>query len=81
MNSKKAKRIRALVKHLQNKGALESSEWVTLGSVGNNKSKVKMDEEGNLIQVREATTTAMLDPKCGKAVYRQMKKRIVNGTV
>jgi len=81
MNSKKAKRIRALVKHLQQKGALETAEWTTYGSIGGNKMVTKQDAQGNLIQVREATATTALDPKCGRSVYKQMKKRISNGKV
>jgi hypothetical protein len=57
MNSKKAKRLRQLVEHLQTKGAIGTSEWAVFGSM------------------KLAPKTSMLDPACGKAIYKQMKKR------
>jgi hypothetical protein len=60
MNSKKAKRIRQLVKHLQDKGAIQSQDWI---------GYVPQDNGQNL-----KPPTVRLDRDCGRAVYQLMKK-------
>lgn len=56
MNSKKAKRIRQLVRHLQGKAAVDTGDWVVAGNMENQR---------------------MLDPACGRSIYKQMKKNAV----
>lgn len=88
MNSKKAKRLRQLVEHLQTKGVIEQSEWAVYGSQTHTKMMPITDDslssaspithDGRIVtQQRQTVTqsTAMLDPACGKSIYKQMKKR------
>jgi hypothetical protein len=53
MNGKKVKRIKQLLKHLQEKGLLPDQGWESATLSGQRK----------------------LNPECGKALYKEMKKR------
>jgi hypothetical protein len=75
MNSKKAKKLRALVRHLQNTGAIESKEWIQYGHRDRTITKISTDEDGKQVEKRVPDTTLWLMPGCGRAVYQQMKDR------
>lgn len=81
MNSKKAKRLRALVRHLQERGAVENINWEEYTS---RKQRIMLPPASGLEPTRDSTTnytlhiTRALNPSCGKAVYKQMKKRSEN---
>jgi hypothetical protein len=66
MNSKKAKRIRQLVRHLQEKDTIQNVDW--------DMTVTKSALEGNSLFKGQRT----LHPQAGKAVYKQMKKRAVH---
>lgn len=70
MNSKKAKRLRQLVKHLQTKGVIEDKDWAVYGSQQHKSSDSDPENPKWIVQ-----QTRMLDPACGKAIYKQMKTR------
>ena len=71
MNSKKAKRLRQLVKHLQEKGAVENGEWTIRGSVSHEIPVLNIDgKTGPIIK-----TQSVLHAECGRSVYKQMKRR------
>lgn len=79
MNSKKAKRLRQLVRVMQDKGVVEK-EWTNTGHV---KHAVISDEQLGTSTLQRAFADAvmppklqsMLKPECGRAVYQGMKKR------
>lgn len=73
MNGKKAKKLRALVRHLQQAGAIENKEWLQYGHRNRTLSKMLPDENGELKETRVPDTTIWLMPTCGRAVYQQMK--------
>lgn len=76
MNGKKAKKLRALVRQLQQVGAIENKEWVQYGHRNRTLSRdVKDPETGELKETRVPDTTVWLMPGCGRAVYQQMKAR------
>jgi uncharacterized protein YjhX (UPF0386 family) len=75
MNGKKARQLRQLVRHLQDKGAIESKDWVAYGTRNRTLARTVRDEDGSLKEVRVPDTTIWLMPTCGKAIYKQMKKR------
>lgn len=58
MNSKKAKALRRLTEHLQQRGVIQNDKWADVGTTGEQR---------------------MLNPSCGKSIYRAMKKRDSNG--
>lgn len=64
MNSKKAKRLRQLVKHLQAREAIPNTEWDKTNT-GEPLGKAPWMFKGQ----------HTLHPESGKAVYKQMKKR------
>lgn len=87
MNEKKAKRLRQLTKHLMQQGALAADGWRVMHPQTQyvddqvpTRMRVK-NEQGVrqyqyvMVQRRVATGTVQLDPACGLAIYRQMKKR------
>jgi len=74
MNSKKAKRIRQLVRHLQDKGIVGKDGW----TVYKDQPIVR-----NLVIDDTSTPTEIgfqrrLNPDCGRAVYNAMKKNARN---
>jgi hypothetical protein len=80
MNAKKAKALRALTKQLQHKGVIENQEWAVYGS----QQHRQMANPSSIISSNPADheeprwivqNTRMLDPTCGKSMYKQMKKR------
>lgn len=71
MNAKKAKRIRQLVQHLQTKGAINEN-WELYGNQQHTDVSSDLSVPKMIIQ-----PTKMLDPACGKAVYKQMKQRAI----
>ena len=75
MNEKRAKRLRQLVCHLMEKGAVAQNGWRVFAET----SKATKVPVGNILEearfVEVATGTQKLDPTCGLAIYRQMKKR------
>lgn len=73
MNGKKAKKLRALVRHLQSAGAIESKEWVQYAHRNRTLAKMVPDESGELKETRVPDITLWLHPTCGRAVYQQMK--------
>ncbi len=73
MNGKKAKKLRALVRHLQNAGVVENKEWLQYGHRQRTLSKMVADENGELKETRVPDTTVWLMPTCGRAIYQQMK--------
>lgn len=68
MNLKKAKRLRALVRHLQEKGAIVNKDWTIYSEAPNS-------QDGSSGNFHGARRCNKLDPTCGRAVYKQMKKR------
>jgi hypothetical protein len=85
MNSKKAKRIRHLVKHLQEKAAIADAPWAVPGYIEHkfnvpNPAAFKADAPDESIPktIVEVHRQRVLDPKCGRAIYQQMKKRAVH---
>lgn len=86
MNSKKAKRIRQLVRHLQSKALIEDSPWEVAGSIDHRRyaspssilssdPAVIRDEEAKLTSIYDVRKQRVLDPACGKAIYKTMKAR------
>lgn len=71
MNSKKAKKLRQLTRVMQDKGVVDK-EWQIDGSIRHKKPTM-----GEYVNGKEYSTVqqSLLKPECGKAVYRQMKKR------
>lgn len=69
MNSKKAKRLRQLVRHLQDKSAVESTEWI-----GVNDDDVFKNVTVNGSATIAMTTTRKLKPECGRSIYQMMKR-------
>ena len=78
MNTKKAKKLRQLVCHLMAKGAVAEGGWTVYGSAKMQTRKTPTTIDGAAGQPYAITGTVMLDPACGKAIYRQMKKRAVS---
>lgn len=87
MNSKKAKGLRSLAKHLvQQDREREQQEFAVYGrqqkyaevSVPDPDAPSVYDEAGNVKMVMRkelvATGSIMLDPACGRSVYKKMKK-------
>lgn len=64
MNAKKAKRLRQLVRHLQNKGVINDGDWEQIVPV--------VTPSGEEVPGKTA-----LHPDCGKSVYKKMKKNAV----
>lgn len=64
MNSKKAKRLRQLVRHLQHKGVIKDGDWEQLALV--------VSPDGKVVDGK-----TILHPDCGKAVYKKMKKNAI----
>ena len=65
MNTKRAKRIKQLVNHLQASGRLDKNmPWVQYVDAKNSR--------------KNDTGTRHLDPKCGRAVYQLMKKNAMH---
>jgi hypothetical protein len=81
MNSKKAKRLRQLVRHLQDKAAIAESEWSVPGVIKYTASKFSASSiVGNAPSIPESpfdgiTYQRVLSADCGKSIYRTMKKR------
>ena len=74
MNGKKAKKLRALVRHLQAAGAIENKEWLQYGHRQRTLSRMVTDAEtGETKMTQVPDTTLWLMPTCGRAVYQQMK--------
>jgi hypothetical protein len=71
MNSKKAKKLRQLTRVMQDKGIVEK-EWQIEGSIRHNKPTINDYVNGTITTVQQS----LLKPECGKAVYRQMKRRV-----
>lgn len=69
MNSKKAKRLRQLVRHLQNKSAVESADWIDVNDDVVYK-KVTLNGSATV----GMTVTRKLKPECGRSIYQIMKK-------
>lgn len=79
MNQKKAKRIRALVKHLMTKGAIADKEWTIAGYIDHRKSQfsassIAADAPAEEQPAFEVHRQRVLDPECGRAVYQRMKR-------
>lgn len=87
MNQKKAKRIRQLVRHMQDKGVVDNQSWINYGldqkfvnmSVPDADSPTVFDEEGKLVMTMKnvlvPTGCRKLDPTSGRAIYQAMKSR------
>jgi len=75
MNGKTAKKLRQLVRHLQETGAIESKEWVSLGRRDRKLHREVTTEKGEVKLVQVPDETVWLKPGCGRAVYQQMKRR------
>ena len=80
MNSKKAKRLRQLVRVMQDKGVVDG-EWEVNGHIKHdivvNNPKMFDASTNPTIELHTAKQS-VLKPECGKAVYKQMKKRTIN---
>jgi hypothetical protein len=81
MNAKKAKALRALTKHLQNKGVIENQEWEVASTIDHRKvftpsnaivGDGKSTENFPQVVIHKQR---VLDPACGKAIYKTMKAR------
>ena len=74
MNSKKAKKLRRLAEHLQMKGVINNPEWEDAGFVKHEAQVLRVfgDHHDGPVPV---SYQRVLDPHCGKAVYRKMKQR------
>lgn len=78
MNSKKAKRLRQLVRHLQEKGGVAQAPWEVAGTIDHRKlappslSSATPDESKPVVVIHKQR---VLDPACGKAIYRQFKAK------
>lgn len=80
MNSKKAKRLRQLVRVMQDKGIVDK-EWETSGHVrhpviSDEQLGTSSIEKAFIDQIMPPALQSMLKPECGKAVYKGMKKRV-----
>lgn len=82
MNSKKCKRLRQLVRHLQDKAAVANSNWCVASNVEKKRNvpnfaafKDGVRDESLPATVETIFHQRILDPKCGRAIYQQMKKR------
>jgi len=64
MNSKKAKRLRQLVRHLQNKGVIKDGDWEQTMPVVTSSGE-------------EVPEKRVLHPDCAKSVYKKMKKNAI----
>lgn len=69
MNSKKAKRLRQLVRHLQDKGAVEAKDWTQYADEPT--MSLNQNNPNNPINM---AVKRKLDPECGKSIYKMMKK-------
>jgi hypothetical protein len=77
MNSKKAKRIRQLVRHLMEKGAVDDAEWTIAGHIEHRKtspSSIVGSDDGAISRVPQFVRQRVLDPTCGRTIYKKMKK-------
>jgi len=75
MNGKKAKRLRQVVRLMQEKGVVEK-EWAVEGSikhVNNGVPNIRPDRVFDLDTT--VTYQSMLKPECGKAVYKRLKNK------
>ena len=89
MNSKRAKRIRQLVRHLMSSNQIENKKWLVYGKqqkyveveIPDYEAEKLYDEDGKIIIVTKkqlvATGTVMMDPSCGRAIYKKMKEQKV----
>jgi hypothetical protein len=76
MNAKKAKKIRQLVRHLQNKGLVGKDGW----EVYNDQPIVRNLVINDTSTPAEIGFSRKLDLDCSKAVYKSMKKNARNST-
>jgi hypothetical protein len=74
MNQKKAKRLRALVKHLQNRGATEGTSWLKYSSYPEMSERAVINAQGKLDHVPYMVGQAVLDQHSGRSIYQQLKK-------
>jgi hypothetical protein len=74
MSSKKAKKVRQLLRHLQKKAGMDNVQWEVYKETPRVMSveSENPDEPSREMVVHVNRT---LDPTCGKAIYKQMKKR------
>ena len=74
MSSKKAKKVRQLLRHLQKKAGVANMQWEVYKETPRIMSveSENPDEPPREVVVHVNRT---LDPSCGKAIYKQMKKR------
>ena len=81
MNGKKAKRLRQLVNVLQEKKVIDP-EWRIDGYIShecyNYNTDIFRSNTQTLPQPPTISKQSVLKPECGKAVYKQMKKRTIN---
>jgi hypothetical protein len=79
MNQKKAKRIRALVRHLMTKGAITDKAWTVAGYIEHRQNKfspssIAADAADEVKSEPIVHRQRVLDPECGRSVYRRMKR-------
>lgn len=74
MNSKKAKKLRRLAEHLQAKGVITNPEWEDAGYLKHEAPVLRVfgDQRDGPVPT---SYQRVLDPHCGKSVYRKMKQR------
>lgn len=70
MNEKKAKKLRQLVRHLQQKGTVGANGWVYY----NDSPVVKNYLVDDKVTPTQVGFSRRLHPDCGRAVYQAMKK-------
>jgi hypothetical protein len=74
MNEKKSKRLRQLVRHLQQRGAIEEQSWLKYASYPEMSTRAFINSSGKLDQMPWMKGQAVMDPGCGRAIYQRMKK-------
>lgn len=73
MNEKKSKKLRQLVRHLMDKGAVGNVGWRVYDESRFDGSKRRTDFSSPVI----STGAVKLDPECGLKIYRNMKRNTV----
>lgn len=73
MNEKKAKRLRQLVRHLQERGATEQNVWLKYATYPEMGERPVINMHGKLEMAPHMIGQATLDPQCGRAIYQKMK--------
>ena len=73
MNEKKSKRLRQLVRHLQDRGAIENKNWLQYASYPEMSTRAFVNSSGKLDQMPWMKGQAIMDPGCGRAIYQKMK--------